>query len=73
MNKLLSSLAIVAFAMTSGAAFAGSHAGAPMDAKKKEEIDAINRRHSVEAMAREFQVSARTIENALSRHTWKHV
>ena len=38
MNKLLSSLAIVAFAMTAGAAFAGSHAGAPMDAKKKEEM-----------------------------------
>ena len=29
MNKLFATLAIAAFAMSSGAAFAGSHAGAP--------------------------------------------
>jgi hypothetical protein len=40
MNKLLSSLALVALAMSSGAAFAGSHAGAPMGDKKMEELKA---------------------------------
>ena len=41
MNKLLSSLALVAFAMSSGAAFAASHAGAaPMGDKKMEEMKA---------------------------------
>ena len=41
MNKLLSSLALVAFAMSSGAAFAASHAGAaPMADKKMEEMKA---------------------------------
>lgn len=40
MNKLLSSLALVAFAMSSGAAFAASHAGAPMVDKKMEEMKA---------------------------------
>ena len=41
MKKLLSSLVVVSFAMVSGAAFAGSHAGAPMkDDKKMEEMKA---------------------------------
>ena len=39
MKKVLSTLVMVSFAMASGAAFAASHAGgAPMDAKKKEEM-----------------------------------
>ena len=41
MKKVLSTLVMAAFAMASGASFAASHAaapGAPMDAKKKEEM-----------------------------------
>ncbi len=40
MKKLLSSLVVVSFAMVSGAAFAASHAGAPMADKKTEEMKA---------------------------------
>jgi hypothetical protein len=40
MKKFLSSLMVASFALTAGASFAGSHAGAPMDAKKMEEMKA---------------------------------
>ena len=39
MKKVLSTLVMASFALVSGASFAASHAaGAPMDAKKKEEM-----------------------------------
>lgn len=42
-------------------------------AMKMEQIDRLNREHSAAAMAKEFQVSVRTIERALSKEHWKHV
>ena len=40
MKKVLSTLVMASFAMASGATFAASHAGAPMDAKKMGEMKA---------------------------------